>query len=83
MTAPRAEIVVHVDEIGRGTLKLNGIDLSSFASGFTIVSKAGERTRITIDVHAFYLTGSVFTDLKNAGFNVERQEVSRDAEQAS
>lgn len=43
-----AEIVTN--NVGRGTLRLDGVDVSDAVSGFTLAGKAGQPTTLTLDL---------------------------------
>lgn len=51
-----AKIALNVDSIGRGTIVVNGIDLSSIVSSTRLYSGVGQLTEVELEIKASSLT---------------------------
>ena len=51
-----AQVALKVDQIGRGTIIVNGIDLSALVGSTEIYSQVGRLTEVSLEIHAAHLT---------------------------
>ena len=63
VTSP-ARIALNVDRIGRGTIIVNGIDLSAIVQTTRLCSRAGQVTAVELDIPAADLTVEVEAALR-------------------
>lgn len=50
MAVGNGKLVVRLDAIGRGTVTLDGFELSKYSNAIHIESRVGEATRVSVDL---------------------------------
>lgn len=56
---PEAIVVLAVDAIGRGTIRVNGVDLSAVVQSTTIRARVGDATEVELEIPAAAITAEL------------------------
>ncbi len=61
---PNAKIEIRLDQIGRGTVKVNGLDLSSIVRSTQFISRAGALSAVELEIPACEITAEIEAALR-------------------
>ncbi|MCS6302346.1 MAG: hypothetical protein H8K07_01570 [Nitrospira sp.] len=56
---PPAQMTLHVDSLGRGTIVVNGVNVSGLVNSITIDTRVGDLTHVCLRVPAATLTAEM------------------------